>query len=214
MSIAVKSFHALSPSRQLLWRACRSFVPPRLRFFFEGSMEVRGQLWYEERKLLYETVRRRRPDTVFEVGTWEGGGSTFFIAQALYDAGVGVLHTVEADASLHHKAVEGYAKHLPHLGSFVRFHLGTATAVYPKLLSQLEAVDTVFLDGAQDPNQALNEFEMFDPYLKKDSVLMMHDWENEKMSVVRKRIESGSEWKVLETLTWPHSVGFVVTNRT
>ena len=124
-----------------------------------------------------------------------------------------MLHTIETDPDRHNKAVSGFSAHLPHLEPFVRFHLGASRDVYPALLHSLGSVDAVFLDGAQDPDQAMKEFEMFEPHLSAGSILMMHDWDNEKMTLVRQRVERDKRWRIEKVLGHPQSVGFAVAVR-
>jgi len=188
----------------------RHFVPKRIRWFYEGCLPVRGQLWYADRKLLYETIHAHKPKIVFEVGTWYGGGSTYFISQALYENGSGVLHTIEVDLEIYSVAVENYRRHLAHLLPYVEFHFGDSTTVYPDLLRELEMVDAVFLDGAANPQQTRSELEMFAPYLTSGSLLLAHDWDNEKMSWLRPFIEASPDWVIKHTISLPYSVGFAV----
>ncbi|HBH79856.1 MAG TPA: hypothetical protein DDY39_08520, partial [Nitrospira sp.] len=90
------------------------------------------------------------------------------------------------------------------------FHSGKAMAVYPHLLRQLGCVDTVFLDGSADPQEAYGEFEMFAPFLHNGGVVLMHDWDNEKMALLRPALERSSQWRIQQTITAPESVGFAV----
>jgi cephalosporin hydroxylase len=170
-------------------------------------------LWFAERKLLYETVRRYKPEVVFEIGTWYGGGSTYFISEALCHIGSGVLHTVEADSGRHRSAVNYYGAHLAHLLPHVVFHLGTSEDVYPDLLRGLGRVDMLFLDGASDPAQTLAEFKLFSPCLSAGSILVGHDWFQQKMDALRPVIEKSPEWAVLSVLMPPRSVGLAVCRR-
>jgi len=89
----LKSTSDFGPRRQFLWRLIRPFVPRKTRWFFEGHPKLKGQLWFEDRKLVYHTVRTYKPLYCFEIGTWNGGGSTLFIAQALFENGMGKLYT-------------------------------------------------------------------------------------------------------------------------
>ena len=210
MSILVQSYHALSESRQRRWRMVRRLVPRRVRWLYEGCLAVPGQLWYVDRKLLYGAIREHKPKTIFEVGTWYGGGSTYFISQALYENGGGVLHTIEENAEAHARAKENYARHMPHLLPHVRFHVGNSTKVYPVLLREQGALDAVFLDGGQNAQQTMTEFEMVAPHLRAGALLLAHDWDNEKMEMLRPKMEASKEWKLLARATAPESVGFVV----
>ncbi len=210
MSLLVQSYHALSEPLQKRWRMVRPFVPRRVRFLYEGCLAVPGQLWYADRKLLYGAILEHKPRTVFEVGTWYGGGSTYFISQALYENGSGVLHTIEENAEAHERAKDNYARHLPHLLGHVRFHLGKSTEVYPALLHEQGVVDAVFLDGGQDAQQTVREFEMFAAHMQPAALLLAHDWDNEKMELLRPKLEASPTWTLQARATAPESVGFVV----
>ncbi len=134
----IRSFDAASPSRKRLWIKVRRFVPRRFRWFYEGCIHIEGQLWYEERKLLYRTLREYKPENVFEVGTWLGVGSTYFIAQALFLNGRGKLYTIESDIDLYRSAVQSYHKYLAFLEPYVEFNLGDARDVYRGFISPIE----------------------------------------------------------------------------
>lgn len=206
------SYSALSPRQRLLWRLVRRFVPPQRRFFFEGHIQVPGQLWYADRELIYQTSRVHRPQIVFEVGTWQGGGSTLFIAQALCDNGSGKLYTVELDPIQHARAVESYRRFLPHLLPFVSFYQGSSSEVYPPVLKQVGRVDAVFLDGF-GAEQSLAEFRLFEPYLREGAILMAHDWFDEKMRLLRPTLEADPTWEIQRVLTPPDSVGFALMRK-
>ncbi len=158
-------------------------------------------------------MRRERPTTVFEVGTWEGGGSTFFIAEALYRNGRGILYTSEIDRARYGQAVASYETHLPHLLPHVRFHHGASLDVYPKVLSEVGSVDAVLLDGEQDATKTVEEFEMFEPFMDPGSILLMHDWGNEKMRLLKARLGSSERWAPDRIVSGRGSVGFAVFNR-
>ena len=174
---------------------------------------MRGQLWYQERKALFEVVKQTRPQIMFEVGTWEGGGSTFFIAEALYRNGSGILHTTEIDRSRFKQAVKSYEQHLPHLLPHVRFHLGASTDVYKDILSEVGTVDAVLLDGEQDASKTVQEFEMFEPFMRPGAKLLMHDWGNEKMRLLRDRLASSDDWTPDLVVSPRGAVGFGVFSR-
>jgi predicted O-methyltransferase YrrM len=206
----LKSYHNAGPKGRRAWTAIRRFVPKQTRAFYEGCPAIPGQLWYRERKALYQAIRKHKPRTVFEVGSWYGGGSTFFIAQALHDNGAGLLYAIEPNETAYDNAVVGYKREVPHLLPYVRFFRGSSTDLFPERLKELEKVDALFLDGAQDSRQTADEFAMFEPHLQAGSIFMAHDWDNEKMESVRPQMEHSRDW-VLETkLTAPHSLGFVV----
>ena len=211
--MVIKSLNAASPREQRLWKLLRPLVPKRLGWFYEGCRDVPGQMWYADRKALYDAVRRCKPQVICESGTWLGGGSTFFIAQALYDNGGGILHTTEVSAEFHAAASESYDRRLSRLRPLVEFHLGTSAQVYSRLLPQIGPVDALLLDGAEDAQVTVEEFQMFAPFLSSRAVVMAHDWNTEKMRRLRPILEDTSQWTLQKRVTPPHSVGFAVFER-
>jgi predicted O-methyltransferase YrrM len=173
--MAIKSLNAARPMEQRAWKLLQGLVPHRFGWYYEGCPDFPGQMWYADRKALYETIRRFHPLTVCENGTWLGGGSTYFIAQALHDNGEGILQTTEASPEFFQAAVQGYHEHLSRLRPFVNFNFGGSLAIYPGLLKTLGKVDAVLLDGAEDGGQVFAEFHLFEPYLGPDSIVMAHD---------------------------------------
>ncbi len=209
----MKSTDNLSPRRKKLWNLVRFLVPPRVRWFYEGHPHLRGQLWYAERQLLYETIRTYRPTHCFEIGTWRGGGSTLFIGKALAENSKGKLHTIEIDKELFEKAVADYKVYLPSLLNYVEFHFGDFRKIYAGLLNQLEKVDFLILDGAEDGEQTLEQYNFFLPYLKPGTLLMVHDWFTEKTQLLKPVLENSEHWEIRTVLTPPGSVGFVLAVR-
>ncbi len=207
--MVIRSFNAASSREQRLWKLIRPFVPKRFGWFYEGCPDVPGQMWYAERKVLYETIRQCRPQVVCESGTWRGG-STYFIAEALRKNGSGILHTTEANPEFFAEATDSYETALRFLRPFVDFHFGESAAVYPPLLPKLGKVDAVLLDGAEDGPQTFQEFQIFEPYLGAGSIVMAHDWNTEKMAVLRPYLEASAEWTLVAEVPPPQSVGFAV----
>lgn len=187
------------------WPIVRAFLPPRTRWFVEGRPGLDGQLWLADRRLLYETVRALRPAHCFEIGTWKGGGSTLFLAQALRDNGAGVLHTIEVDAAMVEHARRYYQAHLPQLLPHVDFHVGD----YVKEFGTLDTIpaDLVFLDGAEDGRETLAQYEFLLPRAHRGTVLLVHDWLTDKARLVRERLEQSPDWRIDTVLLPPRSVG-------
>lgn len=196
--------------RRLIWQAVRLVLPRRVRWFMEGHPRIPGQLWYRERRLLYRTIREFCPRHCFEIGTWRGGGSTLFIAQALYENGGGVLHTVEIDPTWHAEAVDNYRRLLPHLAPHVAFHLGDYREVLEPVLATVPRIDFLMLDGAEDAEQTRRQFEFFRPWLGAGSLVMVHDWRSEKTRLVREPFQVDPFWELLSELAPPRSLGFVL----
>ena len=108
----LKSSESLGKKGKFLWSFLRPVVPKRVRWYFEGNPFLHGQLWYCERKLLHETIKKYKPSVCVEIGTWKGGGSTLFIGQALYENKKGILHTIEIYPDYYNESLSNYQKHL------------------------------------------------------------------------------------------------------
>lgn len=144
-----------------------------------------GQLNPDERRLLYNTVLEYKPLVAFEVGTWEGGGSTYFIASAMVQNDFGTLYTVECDEECYRKAIDNFAV-WPNQGSRVVFNFGRSGDMFPRILVTTGRADLVFLDGCNDAETTRADYMMFLPYMLPGSVLACHDWEETKMDYVRR----------------------------
>lgn len=148
-----------------------------------------GQLHPAEREMLHQIASLGQTKTAFEVGTWKGGGSTFFTSRAFKDKQDGKLYTCEANQEFYQIAHDLYHKrltdHLPHL----ELMFGMSHTVFPPILKQLGEgggkVDMVFLDGCDDPDATVADFDMFYPYLSDHAFVACHDWKIEKASKLK-----------------------------
>ena len=155
-----------------------------------------GQLMPEERQILYETILKEKPDFVFEVGTWKGGGSTYYISSALFENKKGILFTIECNKEMYSHAMQLYNKELIYLKSHINFNLGKSLEIYPELLKTIPKLDFVFLDGDNNADQTIKEYLMFEPYLKSDSIIACHDWNILKMEKLKNLISNDRSWSV------------------
>jgi predicted O-methyltransferase YrrM len=202
---------ALSPGQRCFYRwLVRPFWPVNERVFFEGVPDVAGQLYRAERRALHEALVRRAPQFAFEIGTFNGGGSTFFLARAFHSLGRGKLVTIEIDPNLHARAIAFYSEHLPAMRSHVEFLLGSTPELFVPYLKQAGSAEFVFLDGAEDATQSLAQFRFFEPWFRPGSVLAMHDWHTEKMRLLKNLIVGNPHWKRLVELGEPESIGFAI----
>jgi predicted O-methyltransferase YrrM len=200
-----KSFDSLSETGKQTYLQIRSSISYEERRFFEGCVEIPGQMWSAERKLLYDLVKEHCPETVFEIGTWKGGGSTYFISQALFENKKGKLYTIESCSDFCEEAKRSYTQYLPQLLPYIEFIHGESYTVYPEILKNIGHVQMAFLDGGDEPQKALKEYEMFEPYFKRESVIAMHDWNSEKMSLFRPFLDKLVYWHKITELSLPQS---------
>ena len=141
-------------------------------FTFPNSLT--GQLFPEERKALYDSIKDCRPEICLECGTWSGLGSTYFLAHALKENDFGELHTF--DIKLWEKHGRTPEENLIHfeLADRVSFHLEDFTEGVKKL--NLNKVDFAFLDGPEESDYTLNSFLLLEDLLHQGSVVFVHDW--------------------------------------
>ena len=208
------NYHELTDLEKLYYRlVIRPTLTPEHRFFFEGVPNIIGQMYLAERQALFNTILQFRPRLCFEIGTFTGGGSTFFIASALKEIGAGKLFTLESDTDLFSLATAAYKEYLPHLLAHVEFIKGGDVALFTPHIPAAEGITALFLDGAENADQTLEQYKYFQPYLRSGAVMMAHDWQTAKMDKVRPLIESDPRWESLLELHPPYSVGFVVLQR-
>ena len=199
--------------KRVAWNLVRWLIPSEKRFYFEGNPKISGQLWYRERIQVHQVVRQFKPRVCFEIGTWRGGGSTYYIAHALWQNGNGSLHTIEVDRSLYLEAIKNYRTYLPHFAPHVEFHLGNYQEVYDRILRATNTVDFVILDGPEDAQETLNQYNFFLPYFKEGAVLISHDWFSEKSRLLKNVIEEGDSWEIKSILSSIESVGLMTAIR-
>ncbi len=211
--IILRSTDSFGKRKKFLWKLIRPFIPFLIRWFLEGHPKLRGQLWYEERKLIYTIVRTYKPQYCFEIGTWKGGGSTYFISQALYENGSGIIHTVETNKEFYDETRNNYQIYLQNLTPFVEFHLGDYKEIYSKILSSIGRVDFLFLDGPEDAQETLNQYNFFFPYMRSGSTILVHDYFTEKARLVKSLVQNGDNWEIKKILTPPYSIGLAFALR-
>lgn len=205
------NFHELTVLEMLLYFICiRIFWSKEKRFFFEGSLPLLGQMYIAERKALFDTIKESKPRHCFEIGTYTGGGSTYFISKAFESIGSGKLITMEIDPYYYNKAKEYYTKNISAVAKHVEFILGDKAEDFDKIIKSYGGVDCVFLDGAEDSNQTITQYNYFLPYFHKGTILMVHDWNTEKTREMKPALLKNGKWKLLKEIIPPDSVGLVV----
>lgn len=213
LPFAVKNAHELSKTSFRLWMVGRLLVPQPYRALYEGNLYIPGQMYFEDRRVLYDTVRRLKPAVCFEVGTWLGGGSTLVVARALRANGSGHLHTIETNDWAYENAVSRWDRRAADLKPFVTFHHGDYREVFPPLLEAAGTVDFFVLDGAEDAQETVDQFRFFDAHAHAGTELFAHDWETEKSRLVRPLLEESESWDVTQVVGPPKSVGLAVARR-
>lgn len=205
------NFHALT-ILEMIWYLI--FIRPKWsgekRFLFEGSFLLLGQMYVAERKLLYDTILMYKPRHCFEIGTYTGGGSTYFIAKAFEHLHAGKLITMEIDPYYYNKAKDYYKNNIPKVGARVEFILGSTPEMFDAVIQEYKSVDCIFLDGAEESGQTLSQYEYFLPHFHSGTILMVHDWNTEKTRTLKPILLNDTKWKLVQELHPPVSVGMAV----
>jgi len=166
-------------------------------------------LFPPENEALYNFILSSKPEISFEVGTRRGGGSTYFIASALFENKKGLLYTVECDPDCYNSAVNRFSGSLAYLKPYVLFNLGKSNEVYPPILEKIEKIDALFLDGEENGQQTMIEYAMFKSKLISGSYLVCHDWHIGKMALLRPLIESDASWEKILVFDYTQT-GFAI----
>ena len=186
---------------------------------------MEGQMTTAEREFLYNAVHTHLRDkngaAVLEVGTWKGGGSTFQIANALSHINKGhILYTCETDVGLYNEAVASYRNHP--LDKHIFFLNSPSNVLIEQLIGSKIIPQFVFFDGPEDPEINLNDFKRLDEFLEVGAQFCMHDWDldiridglvSTKAKLLRPYLESLKNWRRLDSLTKPVSVGIVLMEK-
>lgn len=206
------NYHELTIAEaERYWREDKARLSEEGKFFFEGCLSIPGQMYVADRKALFDAILQHKPVYCFEVGTYTGGGSTFFLASAFARLERGKVITLEADEQMRNHAVGAYRQFLPGLLPFVEFlHGGQPSHFMPYIEGGDGIVECVFLDGAEDDRETLEQYEFFAPFFRPGSILMAHDWNTEKARLLKPIIADGGLWSIEVELNEPASVGFIV----
>lgn len=206
----IENYSSLTrPEKIVYFFTVRLFMSKYDRDFFEGSKILQGQLMKAERIALYETVRKERPDYCFEIGTYTGGGSTFFISQALKDNGHGTLITTEIDERLYKKAKQIYSIFYKKQNKRIIFINDSSTEVFEKYIKTGNK-NLYFLDGAENGVQTLEQYEFFKKFIKSGDMVVFHDWNSEKTVLVKPLLANDNSFYLAEELKRPESVGLAI----
>jgi len=152
-----------------------------------------GQMAQVERRALYESVLEKKPRNILEIGTWKGGGSTYYLSAAAYEYD-GHLFTIEPDYPFYSYAINLYSTQFTELRERICFLFGKSHDIIPHLLS-LGNFDYAFLDGEENTEQTLKEFILLTPCIKPGFTLALHDIHTSiKMKKLIPILQSDPSW--------------------
>jgi predicted O-methyltransferase YrrM len=169
-----------------------------------------------ERFRLFSWVKLASPRLILEVGTGTGATS-FFMAEALKESRPdGIIYTCDPRPRHSRQLETDYPN--------IRFHKDYSTDLIARMILLGEIPEFVFLDGPEDAQLHLNDFQLLDQVLSVGTFFAMHDWEYEpraydgnrsiKSAMLRPYIESNKNWKLIEYVSGfkQNGEGFPVQN--
>lgn len=119
-------------------------------------------------RILFNTMCHYRPKIVLELGTSLGIG-TAYLASADKKA---KIHTIEGNP----ESVIWAKKNFKNLQlQNIYAHQGKIAEVLPGLLTSLKGLDLVYMDGHHDRDATLAYFDMIQPYLHENSIVILDD---------------------------------------
>ena len=142
------------------------------------TRSIDGQLSNEERRILTECILQTKPTVVIEVGTWLGGGSTLHILRALHQNGKGRLWGIESDRDVYERLLVNLRNAAPEAIDRFTPLFGLSQEVLPHWIAGEGSglsVDVAFLDGGDQPQEQITEFELLDPLIPVGGHLFAHD---------------------------------------
>lgn len=158
-------------------------------------MEIEGQLNETERNLLMDAVKRMRPETVLEVGTYLGGGSTIHLLKALHANSQGHLWGIEADKSIYERMIANIKAAAPEAWERFTPLFGFSQQVIPQWVREHSQIDLAFLDGGNNPMEQIDEFRLVSPFIPVGGELFSHDVKLRKGKWLRPYVECLDNWK-------------------
>lgn len=159
-----------------------------------------GQMTPSERECMYNVLIEKKPETLFEIGTWKGGGSTYFISSALLENKKGTLYTIECEKKFYDHAINLYNTTLSYLSPYIKFFFGKSEEIYSEILKNIKDIDFLLLDGKEDSNQTIIEYNMFVSHFHSGSLLACHDWNIGKMEKLKPIIKNDKNWTLIKEL--------------
>jgi len=170
-----------------------SFIKPD---YNRDRME--GELDQEERETLYHSIIIANARSVLEIGTSNGGGSTYMISCALNNlSSIGascsndksrILKTVDNNSDRHKNAINLYTKRdLSPLGEYVRFI--TSDSIEYLLSISGSKFDFIFIDGSDNEKINLREYELCKSMIDPGGYISFHDYGANKTLLSKPVIE-------------------------
>lgn len=118
----------------------------------------------EEKMILFEEIKKRKPKVIVETGTHRGL-TTLYLAQAVLENGVGHIWTADP----YEWGQRGNFSKFPEHEKVITFEEKKGKEL------EVENIDFLFIDGFHEKVFVLEEIDHLFPKLTKDAVVFFHD---------------------------------------
>jgi hypothetical protein len=161
-----------------------------------------GEMLPYERYKLYNWIIDINPKVVYEVGTGLGGGSTYYIAEALKkNNNGGIIYTCDPTRTISNDLLSSFDN--------IKFFKKTSTEMFDYLFESDIYPDFILFDGPENPDIALNDIKRLELKIKSNVYFSMHDWDlyrpydnnkSTKSIKIREYLENNKNWLLMERL--------------
>ena len=161
-----------------------------------------GEMLPFERFKLTNWILNIKPTIVFEVGTGNGGGSTYFIAKALKELNNdGVIYTCDPLRCIDDNMLNEF-KNINYFNICSNEMLGN-------LITDNIKPNFIMFDGPENPNIADDDIKTLENFIDDGTYFSMHDWDlyrpydggkSTKAVKIREYFENSENWVLIEQL--------------
>jgi hypothetical protein len=161
-----------------------------------------GEMLPFERFKLYNWILEAKPKIVFEVGTGDGGGSTYYIAEAIKKLNNdGVIYTCDPIRIINENILKNFDN--------IKYFQKNSNQMIKQLIENSIIPDFIMFDGPENPEIAYDDIKFLENHIKNGTYFSMHDWDffrpydkgNSTKSIkIRKYFEQSENWHLIEKL--------------
>jgi hypothetical protein len=161
-----------------------------------------GEMLPFERFKLYNWILDIKPTIVFEAGTGNGGGSTYFISKALTELNNdGIIHTCDPIRSIDENMMSECKN--------IRYYSINSNEMFEKLKDENIKPNFIMFDGPEFPEVAYEDIKILETYIEDGTYFSMHDWDlyrpydggqSVKSVKIREYFENSDNWILIEQL--------------
>ena len=159
-----------------------------------------GEMLPYERFKLTEWVTSINPKVVFEVGTGNGGGSTYFISKSLTELNNnGVIHTCDPLRTIDENMLIEFSN--------IIYYQINSNKMLEDLINKNIKPNFIMFNGPENPEIAYDDIKVLEEYIDNGTYFSMHDWDtyrpydkgNSTKSIkIREYIENSKNWEIVK----------------